>query len=44
MCLGIKSLMVDIGLCPPEATVGHAAVDIGDSACVLYVEGDFWII
>lgn len=44
MCLGIKSLMMDIGLCPPEATVGHATMDIGDSAHVLYVEGDFWII
>lgn len=44
MCLGIKSVMVDIGLCSLWATVGHAAVDIGDSAHVLCVEGDFWII
>lgn len=41
--LGIKSLMVDIGLCPLWASVSHAAVDIGDSAHVLCVKGDFWI-
>lgn len=44
MYLGIKSLMVDVGLCPLWATVGRAAVDIGDSAHVLCVERDFWII
>lgn len=36
--LGIKSLMVDIRLCPL-----WASVDIGDSAHVLCVKGDFWI-
>lgn len=41
--LGIKSLMVDIGLCPIWASVSHAAVDIGDSAHVLCIEGGFWI-